>query len=178
MAEKPDKDRFLKEYHEFMSLPGEAPPPAFAERVRSAIQAKLNPSLLVVLTKTTGLYMIAGLFILLICPQFGLTLAARHGVLHIFSLFGHYPCMALCGALFLGSGTIVTSLVLLPEELRKLRPLRFVYFVVFGLVALATFWILGAEIALGLAVAWLIGSLVGEGIAFEVGCRVRFGMNW
>lgn len=177
MDKKPIKTDTYSEFQEFMSLQGETPPAQLSKRVLLEVRSKLNPSLLFVLAKVFGIYATTGAVILLVCPQFGLTLAAEHGILHFFSLFGPHICMALCGALFLGSGTAMTSFVLLPEELKKLRPLRVLYFAAFGLLALAIFWLLGANIALGLGIAWLLGSIGGESLAFELGWRWRFGTS-
>ena len=177
MDKETHKTEFPKEFLEFMEENGESPPSFLSERILSEIHAKLNPSLFLVLVKVTGIYFITAILILLICPQFGLTLAAEEGIVYFLNFFGPYICTALCGALFLGSGAAMASLLLLPEELRKLRPLRVLYFAVFGMFALAIFWMLGAEIALGLGVAWLLGSISGESVAFELGWRWRFGLN-
>ena len=153
---------------------GESPPSETLDRkVSNRVRSLLHPPIALVLGKMTLIYGAVGTGILLICPQFGLTLASGHGLLHWFSLMGPYPCMAACGALFLGSGAVVAGIVLRPEELRMLWPLRLFYFVSFGLLALALFWALGAEIALGLGLAWLVGSVGGEGLAFELGWRYR-----
>ena len=159
-------------------MPAAGAPPRLYDQVRMDLGAKLHPSLRSVLQKLAGIYMVSGFLVLLVCPQFGLTVAAEYGLLRVFSLFGPYPCMALCGALFLGTGSYAASLILLPEELRRIRSSRLLYFGMYGLLALAVFWALGAEIALSLGSVWLLGSVLGENLAYEIGCRLRFGANW
>ncbi|MCB0419019.1 MAG: hypothetical protein KDD39_15340, partial [Bdellovibrionales bacterium] len=83
MPEKPEKNGVTKEFQEFMSVPGETPPRKLSERVRTEIANRLYPSLALVLAKVTLIYAVTGILVLLVCPQFGLTLAADHGILHI-----------------------------------------------------------------------------------------------
>lgn len=161
------------EFEEFLSMPEVTPPAKMTEQVMTFVQAKLNPPIGWVIFKLTMIYALTGLIVLLFCPQFGIRLLAEHGLLHWFALLGAYGCELACGAVFLGSGTAVASLILRPEELRRIRPTRFVYFVSFGLLALVIFVGVGAEIVLSLAMAWLVGSIGGEAVAFELCWRLR-----
>ncbi|MEZ4750402.1 MAG: hypothetical protein R3B54_07180 [Bdellovibrionota bacterium] len=178
MVKTANQKQLFLEFREFMNK-GRSPTPSILyEKVRLEISACLTPSLVVVISKFIAIYTLSGIVVLAICPQFGFSLSAETGILGFFRLFGMYSCMALCGALFLGTGTTVASLVLLPEELRRIRSSTLLYFAGFGVIALAVFWAAGAEIAIGIGLVWLIGSILGESIAFESVCRLRFGNSW
>lgn len=165
-------NKIIEEFKVFMAADA-SPPAGVEERVRGQVHRLLFPSPLSVGAKVLGLYGVAGVFVLLICPQFGLTLAARHGLFHYFSMFGEWVCMGLCGALFLGTGSLVASLALRPEELRRVFPLRYGHFLALALVAIAGLWAAGGAIALGLGAAWVVGGVLAESLVFDLVYRYR-----
>ena len=75
-----------KEYQEFMISEGVDPPASLSESVHSWVSAKLSPPLWIVLSKVVAIYSGAGLLVLLICPQFGVSLTTSIGLVRWFSL--------------------------------------------------------------------------------------------
>ena len=160
------------DYQSFLASSTE-PPKGLDQLVNSSIQRAFHPPMAWILTMAAAIYLASGIGVLLICPQLGLTLASKGGVMLLFMFLGTYGCMAACGALFLGTGALFTSLLLKPEELLRIRHHRWVLFPTFGLVALAIVIGFGAETLLGLAIAWWIGTWLGESAGFEFGWRLR-----
>lgn len=161
------------EFRQFLSGPSIMPPAKTQSKVMSWVSARLRPALGPTLLKLVTIYAGAGIVVLAFCPQFGLTLLAKHGVLHWLSAFGEFVCSLLCGALFLGTGTAVACIIMTREELVRIRAGRFVYFLALSFLALFVLHGFGAQIVLWLAFFWVIGSIAAELTVFEIGYRLK-----
>lgn len=161
-AEPGDTDDFVK------------PPLAVGERIRARVVRDLNPSHWTIFSKLALLHFGMSLVILSFCPQFGLRIFAQgDGLASYFSKWGPYGCMLGCGAVFLGSSALLAALTLSREELRILRRSHVLAFGILGLLSLGVFAMAHAELVLGLAAAWLTGSVLASSVGFELIARVR-----
>lgn len=173
MDEKEIRGQRLNEYQEFCQASEIAPPGTVSEKILKSVQTQLNPPIWRILAKLSVIYAVVGFLVLLFCPQFGVTVLAEIGMLKWFALLGTYGCMLACGGFFLGAGSLVAGLLLRPEELKRARPLRWFYFLGYGVMALLVFLMVGGEIMLSMGAIWLIGALMGETIAFELTWKLR-----
>lgn len=168
----------FQDFNTFVSTFEVAPPAQLTRSVLSYVRAELFPPLWQTLLKLVSSYAVCGFIVLLFCPQFGITLLADRGILYWFPFLGEYGCMFACGALFLGSGAMGANICLNYEEHRRVRPTRIFQFLVFSLVALAIFLLLGAEIPIGLGLIWLAGSVGGATVGSELGWLVKYSTSY
>ena len=161
---------WLDEFQEFtrgdtVTVPKEAEHAIFAR-----VRRDLNPSARKVFGKLFGLHAVVGTFSLAICNQFGLNPFHTNFTLSdYFMTFGHSACMFLCGLLFLSGSVLLACFVLGREEARVFR--RSAGLQVFGLsmLSLGVFMAAGAQLALSIALLWLLGAMIGgTSVAFAV----------
>ena len=81
--------------------------------------------------------------------------------------------MAACGAFFVGVSLLVAALVLNREEVRTLRAHPWLQLAALVFLSLGAFIMADAEILLGFALAWVVGSLAGGFAALELGWQLR-----
>lgn len=169
MTKKHDKD-----YDEFCSYDRSEVPDFLNTAVLKGVEKDLNPSWGRVVGKLVFLQGFVGLLTLLFCPQFELSLTAHTELYHYFHRhFGLYGCMAICGAIFMGSGAVAAAFILRFSELNLI--LRSKYLLSFALsgIAVVMFLIFGAETYLSLALSWIAGGSIATILAFDGGKVAR-----
>jgi hypothetical protein len=161
------------EYQEFLNKQ-EPPPNKVSEQLFAHIHQELHPSVWKTFSKLSLIHFVVALITLSICPQFGIRLLGDGmGLMSAFMKLGDLGCPLACGFFFTGTTLLAASLVLRPEEIRALRRNRFTELVALTLLSLGFFVMIRAEIALGFALLWIIGSIVGSLLALEVGWITR-----
>lgn len=167
-----NSDKKSIEYQMFMASSGFVPPD-LSKKTEVWVRNALKPSWARIMAKALLCYVSAGVGVLAICPQFGIGLGDSMGVMRWFSLLGPYPCMAACGALFVGSGSVLVAALLSRDELAKLLGLRLLWSPIYAALALGALIVFGAEVAVGFGLAWWLGSVAAEQAVFQAGLRWR-----
>lgn len=165
------KSRDWKEEFESFLNAGEVQPPAHVtEAILTFVHRDLNPSVWLVLSKLAALQAVLGGISLMICSQFGV---GSGQLIHVFARLGDNACMALCGALFLGLGSVAAGLLMSAPEVRLIRKSGYLPILLMGIMALGIFFGFGAEIVVGLAFVWLLGGFIAGMLAIEAAAQFR-----
>ena len=164
---------WIKEFHEFISAEAVTPPQALSESVAARIQGELNPPLLSVFLKLSGIHAVLGAVTLAFCPQFGFALTSGPGLMGPFMALGEQGCMVGCGAVFMGGSLLAASLVLKSDEVRAIRRTELLQISLLALLSLGVFVCAGVGVVAGLGLFWLLGSVVGGLGTFELGWALR-----
>lgn len=172
------KGKFLKEmdsdYRDFIDTVPSSPPQAVSEHIFQWVGRDLNPSAWKVFAKLSLIHLFVGVVSVSLCPQFGVRVFGDGlGLMKYFLHLGTYGCMAACGAFFVGMSLLITALVLRNEEVRKLKENQILGLAALILLSLGAFLMADAEILIGFALAWVLGSFVGGVAALEVGWRLK-----
>lgn len=163
-----------KDFLNFTSSKGISPPDELSNKILDYVKHDLNPSHKIVFGKLLGIQVFIGFLTLIFCPQFNLSLTNNYELFHYFHhKFGESICMAICGSIFVGSGTLLAAYILKASEVRKIRNSRLLYYFSIVSIALTTFLLLGADIYLNLAMFWFIGAYIGGLVLFEVNRVIR-----
>ncbi|MBX9768506.1 MAG: hypothetical protein K2X47_14625 [Bdellovibrionales bacterium] len=178
MENKNEKsESWMKEFAEFSEAEGISPPPILTERILSRVKADLNPDPLRLFGKIGVIQIFVGLFVAVLCPQFGLGLYESTRLMEFFMQFGHYTCMVACGGFFVGSTAVVSNIFLTTEELRVVRERKISYFATLSILSMGAFIALGGEVAFSFGMVWLLGALFGSIALFEIAWAARFQIN-
>lgn len=162
------------DFQDFVTGDGITPPKELDELILDRVRRELSPGISYVFSKLAFVQGIVGLITLSFCPQFQLGLGADPSLIHSMSqTFGPFGCMAICGAIFLGSGAIVSGALLTRPERNLIRKTKYlVYFLLPG-IALVSFNLCGGEIYFDIAVAWALGAIVSSIIGFEASAQIK-----
>jgi len=106
-------------------------------------------------------------------PQFGIGAFGGMGLMHLFMRFGETVCTLACGAFFLGSSTLVGSLVMRPQEVKVARKNRLVGVLLLSSISVGVFICTGADIVASIGLIWALGSMAGGIATLELGWLVR-----
>lgn len=150
-----------KDYLEFAQADQMIPPGRLTEKVFQTVRRDLNPSGKWVFGKVGLVHLVTGVMTLLFCPQFGIGWTeSSHHFFHSLQNINLYLCSFVCGSIFLGSGSLVSAMVLRPEEFKILRSLKVVHFPLIALLGLAGLLFLRqAEFTWFEIAFWLVGGL-------------------
>lgn len=154
-----------KDFEDFTNFaPTEASvPEALTQNIFSKVHHLLFPSAQTIFTKIFAAHLLIGSLSLSICHQFGLN--PFHTEVSLADWFmrmgGHNFCMIACGILFLSLSLLASGILLTTEEIRVLRRTQWLQVSALAIVSLGSFAAIGAELTLGIAGFWLLGSLVG-----------------
>lgn len=163
-----------KDWKEFSAIQGITPPAALSEKVLSKIHSELHPNAWKVFSKLALIHALVGAVTLSICPQFGIRLLGDGmGLMHIFMGLGKFGCPLACGMFFLGTSLLVATMALRPEEVRAIRNHRLLELSLLTMLSLGAFIMVDAEIVLGFAAAWVVGSILGGALVLEAGWFLR-----
>jgi hypothetical protein len=161
------------EYQGFLNQQ-QAPPKEVSEQILAQVHQDLHPSVWKTFSKLSLIHFAVALVTLSICPQFGFRLLGEGmGLMSAFMGLGDLGCPLACGFFFTGTTLLVASLVLRAEEIRAIRRNRFTELAALTLLSLGFFVMIRAEIALGFALLWMLGSIVGSLLALELGWIAR-----
>jgi hypothetical protein len=162
------------EYQEFLNEQKD-PPHKLSEPVFAQVHQDLHPSVWRTFSKLSLIHFAVALVTLSICPQFGIRLLGDGmGLMSAFMGLGKLGCPLACGFFFTGTTLLVASFVLRAEEIRALRRNRVTELFALTLLSLGFFVMIRAEIALGFALLWMLGSIMGSLLVLELGWMARF----
>lgn len=164
LNKKNDPTSWSKEFNIFLSSSEARPTLQLSSEILEKVRLDLNPSSWKVLSKMSLIHFFIGSVIILFCPQFGITLFPGMGLMSLFMRFGEVACMVGCGAVFLGSSSLVAGLSLRPEEIKVIRKNKWLQLSILATLSAGVLICLGTKILATLWVAWILGSL-GGGIA-------------
>jgi hypothetical protein len=166
--------KFEDEFDDFVGDKTAGPAHLARAQFLDRVHNDLNPTMVNVLKKLILIQLGSGLLTLLFCPQLGVGFTSNMGLMSILMSYGETYCMAGCGALFLGIGSLIAALLLRPEEVRVLRQTQLMQFPILSFLALSVFICFGAPVITVLGLAWLAGSVIGAIATFNVARVVRF----
>ncbi len=164
----------MKDFVDFVEADPVSPKPSTDHAIHKMVEKDLNPSAWAVFGKLSVIEAVSGLATLLVCPQFDMGFGSHHDLLH--SLHTSLPpvvSFTVCGIFFVLFGAVFSGFVLSRDEMREIRTTRYIYFVLYSLMAFMVFVSLGAEVFLLNAVAWIVGAAAGNVIGFEGGARIK-----
>lgn len=171
MKEKIDPKEWAEDFKIFLDAPTVNPPAHIRDELFQVVHRDLNPTLWMVMAKLGGIHIFGGSISLLLCSQFGI--GRGYNLMSIFMSQGVFACMAFCGALFLGLTVLIAGFFLSNLELKKIRQTCYAPVVLLGVASLVIFFCFGAEIALNLALFWLLGAVAVGALLTEASIRVR-----
>ncbi len=159
----------------FLSIKDVPLPEALCQKIESQVKGDLNPNHLLVISKVFIIQFFTGISTLFICSQFGVSFLSINGLSVLFLKLGHLACMGLCGALFVGSGALITMFVLRPEEIKIIWKHKTLYYLLLSLLFLSIFYFLGTQHKTqSMFLAWLVGSVGGSQLALRLVKNFRF----
>ncbi|WP_127716815.1 hypothetical protein [Halobacteriovorax sp. HLS] len=162
------------DFKKFVTHEKDKTPRELKEDVCTQITTKLNPSHALIYSKLLTSQLFFGVISLTFCPQFELSLTNNYDLFHYFHrTFGAHICMILCGAVFMGAGAILSSLLLSITEIKKIYQSRFLYFTSLTGIFISLFFVYGVEIYLKMASLWAIGSIVSAIVIFKSAITLR-----
>jgi len=158
------------DFNDFLNNENNQKPSEYiSNEILMEIKNDLEPSLKLTFSKIFAVQLIIGIITTLICPQFQLSFVNNHHVFHYFHAnFGELGCMSICGSIFVGSGAVLSNFFLSTSELNLIHKKSIIFYLVFNLLFLSLFKILGAEIEPKLALFWTIGAMFSGIILFEL----------
>jgi hypothetical protein len=170
----PNEINLNQEFQDFLSATETAPQASVSNNILSLINGDLNPSFQKVFMKVLGIHSVTSLLSLSLCSQFGIRTFSFFDLMHTFmKMTGPTICLALCGALYLGLSSLMISLFLSPEEVRKIRLQKGLQITLLSGASLGVFLCLGAEMLFLPMIFWFVGSLSGGIVTLEVGWLLR-----
>ncbi|MGE4234163.1 MAG: hypothetical protein AB7F43_12615 [Bacteriovoracia bacterium] len=164
---------WTNDFLEFNSASEIKPPQAVTESIFQKVEKDLNPSSWVVFSKVALIHVVVGFITLLFCPQFGISLVKGMGLMSLFLKFGETACMVSCGAIFLGGSILAATFILRTEEIKIIRRNKFLQIPILGILSFGMFICLGATTISALALAWLVGNILGGITSLELGWVVH-----
>jgi hypothetical protein len=156
------------DYKDFLHEENKVPAP-LDDKVLHYVHTDLNPEHKTIFVKLALIQGFIGLITMTFCPQFDFSLTNNYHLFHFFHRnFGHQICMILCGSIFLGTGAIFAASILGDGEVKKIKESSFLYYMSLSILATSIFMLLGAKVYLHLLIFWLMGSIGGGVLLFEL----------
>jgi hypothetical protein len=170
----PPDSEYQEEFLEFDHRQGSRPSNQVDSAILQLVAADLIPSHSRIFFKLLIIQSVVGILTMLFCPQFDLSLTNRYELFHFFHrTFGHYGCMAVCGALFIGSGAVVASILMTREELKRLSRSSIIYYLAISGCAITSFLFISPEVYLDAATTWYLGATVGGISMMQLVSKIR-----
>lgn len=148
-----------QEYNDFCHDKSYSSPSELDKNIIQRVQKDLTPKEAQLFIKILLVQAFIGTLTLLFCPQFELSLTHYDDLFHfIHRNFGHYPCMFICGTIFIGSGALFARTIISKSELSLLKRRSVLYYTTFSGVSILLFLFLGAELYLDATLIWFLGA--------------------
>ncbi len=159
---KQDKTMWFKDFKDFLDAEEVQVPAEVSQRILKYVRGELNPPIYKVFLKLLIVHIPVAFLSLLICDQFGMgPFQKNFSLMQYFMHFGSSVCMFLCGLFFISSSMLVSSVILLPEELRMLKKKSYIHSLFLSLFSIGSFLIFGAQITLSIGFLWILGATIG-----------------
>jgi len=171
------ENQLLKEFCDFVDAEPMTPSIEIESKIMQKLEDELCPSQRFVFIKFFFIEAFAGVATLLVCPQFGLGLGDHNQFFHtLHETLDPFVFYITCGLFFVIFGAAVSGLLLNYGEIRSIKRSKYIYYLIYALIACFLFFILGAEILLFSSFAWILGSIIGNSFGFELVSRMRFAL--
>jgi hypothetical protein len=162
--------RLQKDYQTFLNQTQDRVPTHLYQTIDDLVRRDLLPRHPLVFAKLLAIQAFIGTLTLFFCPQFSLSLTNRHDIFHFFHHnFGEWGCMVACGFLFVGSGALFASILLKKAETHLIVQSKYLYYLAISGIAVLGFLLLGAEVYLDLAMAWMVGGILSGATLVNLG---------
>lgn len=163
-----------KDYHSFLQDHSQDSSSASDSLILDHVKAQLNPKVSTVYIKLLFTQAVVGISTLLFCPQFSLSLTNQHDLFHFFHRnLGHQICMAICGIIFIGTGSLVAASLLRRNELKLINNNLILFTVSITAIAVTSFLFVGAQVYLDALAFWYLGAVLSSCLFFKVGAKLR-----
>jgi hypothetical protein len=174
--ERNDKRSWEKDFSEFLGSENNDVPESVSRNILNQIHDELNPSAFKLFGKISAIQLVVGFVTLLFCPQFGVSITSGHGLMPYLMKFGDSVCMVGCGAVFTSLSFFTASLLLRPEEVRKIKQNEILLLASLSTLSLGALICFGGEVIFAMGFAWLFGSILGSALTLEAGWAIRKAM--
>ncbi len=175
MIDKKQKyDAWEREFLKFVNSDPVTPPALLTEKLKTTVSQDLRPAIWKIFTKLAGIQAAYATLTLFFCPQFEIGFA-KHD--HLGDLVQHsegFGFMLVCGMIFLGGGAVIAPFFFKQAEMKPIERSVLIYFPTAALLAVMSFYSLGADIDWTLALPWFLGGTLGSVIGFELVKYFRF----
>lgn len=170
-----NQNEWLQDYQDFINATDEQVPSEVNNNVLLKIHRLINPNAWLVFLKLLGIHVVTGFLSLSVCHQFGLNPFNTEKSLAdwFMQVGGHHFCMLGCGITFVSVSILSAGYFLTTEETRALKANDLLQNLSLGLISLGIFAAFGAELAIGVAGLWLLGSLVGGLVAMAAVFKIK-----
>jgi hypothetical protein len=143
------------------------------QKIMDHVRGKLHPNLTQLMLKFFIIHIIAGVFTLALCPQFGFTtFKLPFNLMNTFMVFGMAVCNFLCGIFFTATSVILSAFVLERDEVRALKHKKTLATLTILLSSIGFFSIMNPNVFLELSLLWLLGAAMGVIFTLEIGGRL------
>lgn len=174
MTEYENEQQLEQEFAEFVAAEPLAPAAALDEMIIKRVAHNLRPVWWEIWGKLTLVEVAAGLLTLTLCPQFGLGFGQHNEFLHALHSATTPPVFyLLCGLIFVSFGAALGGLVLPPAAIRTFGRQKYLYFILYTLLAYLALVTLGSEAFVLGSLLWMAGALLGNLVAFSAVVRLR-----
>jgi hypothetical protein len=161
--------QFNSDLLEFENQEPEAVSPDLSKSVKARIHREIFKDKIQAISSALLVHAIAGLLVLIICPQFNIQIIKNFaGLQHVFMIFGSHVCLFLCGAFFLAVSVGLSAFLLTSTTLRYLYSIR--YYHIAGLATFTLFLFSFAKsIPLNLhTLMWFMGAFVSGSLSSKI----------
>lgn len=166
--------QLLQEFSEFVEAVPMAPNPAIDAAIRRRVASDLSPPRHRILARLAAAQTVGGLLTLSVCPQFGVGLGTHQGFLHgLHAVLPPVFFYLMCGLFFISLGVLGSGLLLRRAELRTLGRVPWSFFLGYGTLAYVLLLALGSEAFVIASLAWIVGAVAGNALAFALTVRLR-----
>lgn len=170
----PNSKEWLREFKSFVDQKEVIPPLSCTRAIFQKVHTDLKPSLKVTVSKLIALHAVAAVIVFIFCPQLGVSaMIGGHGLMHFFMQFGPVACAALCGAIFLSTSAVLSTILLTREELNLANRYRFLNVSFLAALTFVGLILAGGEADRMSYVAWILGALTAGWITFKAGASIR-----
>lgn len=164
----------LREFCDFVEAEPVEPASTMDARIMARVNKELRPSLAWLYAKFATIEAGAGVVTLFFCPQFGFSITGHNSFFHaLHEQAGFFTFYLICGLLFVILGAAMSALLLGYNELKSIGKSRYLYYLVFGVVAFLAFFIAGGEGLWLSAMPWILGAYLGNLVGFGAVERLR-----
>jgi hypothetical protein len=164
----------LTEFAEFANAAPAKPSKDVDRAVMDMVANDLLPSPMKVYGKFTLVEAASGLLTLAFCPQFGFGFGQHNEFLHsLHATTTPVVFYLLCGLFFVLLGAGMSGLILNRDEVRSVGNKKFLYFVIYSVLAYLILIMLGTEAFVISSLVWILGAFLGNVLGFEAVIRLR-----
>lgn len=178
MTKHKNEQQMEQEFAEFVAAEPLAPAAVLDEKIIRRVTRDLRPVWWKIWGKLTLVEVAAGLLTLTLCPQFGLGFSQHNEFLHALHSATTQPVFyLLCGLMFVSFGAALGGLVLPRASIRTFHRQKYLYFIIYTLLAYLALVTLGSEAFILSSLVWMVGGLLGNLLTFSAVVRLRLHAN-